>query len=240
MDAKRTSEQIDKELQELRGKIRALESDRQERQKAVERAKKQRTERAFAAHAENDKGAQEALGRARESQVKAALELEDLESAIAEGRRRFKQLEREWRAALREESWQATLKLGAECLKEADQLDNHIQGLAKILAPHQAKLEELRRMAVAAGRPLAFRNAGLRFFFRCFHWAVLPFAPLEVEKPSEQFRHGYAAVVQSMIEAAKTAPDENPEPEQPEGDGLDHEPSPDPETQDGVKAGAMA
>src|SRR3990172_4280423 len=122
MDAKRTSEVIDKEIQLLRGKVRAMEAKRQEYLKTVEKAKTDRKRGAFKAHAENDKRAQEQLGRARESQVKAALELEDLETAVIAGREQFEALEREWRHALDLENLEKLKALARERISLAPRL----------------------------------------------------------------------------------------------------------------------
>lgn len=224
MDAKRTSEQIDKELQGLRGKIRELEADKQQHGKALDLAKRERKKSAYAAHGEKDAKAQERLAKARAAQRESEFALEDLESAISEGRAKFETLEVERERVWRAEQWEKALALAAECLKEAEQLDNHIQGLAKILASHQAKLEQLRLMAVAAGRPSAFRTTGLRHLFRTLNWAVLPFAPLEVEKPSEQYRHGYGSVFREQLAAAEKAPEENPEPNGKDKAAMEAEP----------------
>jgi hypothetical protein len=234
--AKRSSEQIDKEIQDLRAKIRDLEGQRQDRQKTVERARKQRTERAFAAHADKDKRAGEQLTKAREIQVKAALELEDLESAIAEGRSRFEALEHEWRAALREEEWQAILALAEEAQKEAEQIDAHMNGLAELLGSHQIKLEQLKARSQNLGVQRAFGTTGVRHAFRRLNWLLIKSgASGEVEKPSEVYRQTtYSAILALQVEAAKKIFETQP-------NGQDGETQPEePEADVGAEAGAEA
>lgn len=243
MDAKRrTSEQIDRELQELRGKIRALESDRQERQKAVERAKKQRTTRAFAAHADKDKRAAEQLARAREAQRESELALEDLESAISEGRARFETLEHEWHKALADEAWAALMVEAELALKEAGQIDVHASAMAKLLGAHGRRLEQLKNSAHNLGLERVFQTVGLRHFDRVFAWKMIQvgFAG-EYEKPSEQYREaaGYSQILAEQIASARAAHDravrENEAGGQ-GGDGPDHEPASPPEAEAGAPA----
>ena len=225
MDAKRTSEVIDKEIQLLRGKIRAMEAKRQEYLKTVEKAKSDRKRGAFKAHAENDKRAQEQLGRARESQVKAALELEDLEAAVIAGREQFEALEREWHTALRAEEWAAILALAAEAQREAEQIDGHMDALSTFLGGHQGKLEELKRRSHNLGIERAFGTTGVRHAFRRLNWLLIKSgASGEVEKPSEVYRQTtYSAILAQQVESAKKIAETQPngqdgeiQPEEPE------------------------
>src|SRR3989338_9110971 len=120
MDGKRSSEVIDKELQELRGKLRALEAEKQDHLKALEKAKADRKRSAYSAHSDKDAKAQERLAKARAAQRESELALEDLESAISEGRQRFDALQKEYEVAYRAEEWEKVLALAAEAQKEAE------------------------------------------------------------------------------------------------------------------------
>src|SRR3990167_7436782 len=131
MDAKRTSEQVDKELQTLRGKLRGLEAEKQEHAKALEKAKRERKKSAYAAHGEKDPKAQDRLTKARVAQREAELMLEDLESAIATGRARFDELEHEWKAALDAEAWAALMAEAELALKEAVEIDKRTTAMAE-------------------------------------------------------------------------------------------------------------
>ena len=103
MDSKKTSEKIDGEMQLLRRNIRALEAEKQEHTKALEKAQRERKKSAYAAHSEKDAKAKERLTKAHTAQRETELALEDLEGAISEGGAMFEALEIEWRAALRRE-----------------------------------------------------------------------------------------------------------------------------------------
>ena len=206
MDAKqRSSEVIDKEMQLLRGKIRALEAEKQEHVKALETAKRERKKSAYAAHSEKNPRAKERLTKAHTAQREAELALEDLEGAIAEGRAMFEALEIGWKTALRQEEWQAILALADEAQKEAEQIDGHMEALSTFLGAHQAKLEQLRHRSHNLGVQRAFGTTGVRHCFRRFNWLVLRAgATSEVEKPSEVYRQtNYAAILAQQIEAAK-------------------------------------
>ncbi|MBI3001323.1 MAG: hypothetical protein HYY46_23160 [Deltaproteobacteria bacterium] len=223
MDKKRTSQQIDTEMQGLRGKVRALEAEKQEHVKALETAKRERKKSAYAAHSEKNPRAKERLTKAHTAQREAELALEDLEGAIVEGRAMFEQLEHEWKTALREEEWQAILALAEEAQKEAEQIDGHMEALSKFLGQHQGKLEELKGRSHNLGVERGFGTTGVRHAFRRLNWLLIKSgASSEVEKPSEVYRQtNYAAILAQQIEAAKKIAETQPNREDGGGRGAE-------------------
>lgn len=250
MDAiMRTSAMIEKELETLRGKIRAMEKQRQEKQKVVEQAKKRRKSGAFAAHADGDKKAAEQLARAREAEIKATMELEDIEAGIIEGRARFEALEAEWHKALADEAWAELMAEAEQARKEAAEIDKHANAMAELLAAHGKRLEYLKNTAHNLGIERAFSTLGLRHFDRVFAWKMIVAGFVwEYEKPSQQYREasGYSEILNQQIQAAQAARDramkEQHEAETREGNGLDPEIRPaDPEGEPTTaEAGATA
>lgn len=99
----RTTEQIDKEIQELRETIQRLEEERQTYAGALEKAGDERKKVAFAAHGDKDAKAKERLTRARTVQRDAEFALADLESAIAEANAKLQTLQAEREASHRAE-----------------------------------------------------------------------------------------------------------------------------------------
>src|SRR3989338_5981894 len=172
MDAKRTSEAIDKEIQLLRGKIRAMEAKRQEYLKTVEKAKSDRKRGAFKAHAENDKRAQEQLGRARESQLKAALELEDLEAAVIAGREQFEALERQWKAALRREDLERLKALARERIALAPRVDAVVDGLVGVLKDFNMITEAMLPFKHNLNLRMKLHEDNLREWLRVRLWPI--------------------------------------------------------------------
>lgn len=202
----RNSKVIEGEMDALKKKIRALEAERQEKQKAVEKAKKQRTTRAFAAHADGDKQAAEQLARARETQVKAALEMEDVDSAINQGRAMFADLEREWKRRLADEAWADLIASTTEGEREAALIDQAAAALAALMSAHGTRIDLLKRNAHNLQVERAFATMGLRHADRIFAWKMIQsgFAG-EFEKPSEPYREasGYAAIFAEQVAAAR-------------------------------------
>lgn len=209
--AKRTSKEIEAELDGLRAKVRALEAEKQEHGKALDKAQRERKKSAYAAHSDGDAKAKDKLSKARTAQRESELALEDLESAIAEGRARFDRLEREWKAALDAEAWAALMAEAELARKEAAEIDKHIDGFSKLLAAHGKRLEHLKNTAFNLGIERAFRTVGLRHVDRIFDWRLIQagFAG-EFEKPSEQYRKasGYAEILAEQIAAAQVAHDQ--------------------------------
>lgn len=206
MDKKRSSEQIDGELQELRGKLRVLEAEKQQHGKALERAKSDRKKSAYAAYNDKDAKAQERLAKARASQREAELALEDFENALSEGRARFAKLEAEWKEALNRETWAALMVEADAAQKEASLIDQAADALATLMGQHGKRIDLLKRHSHNLGVERAFATMGLRHAERVFAWKMIQagFAS-EYEKPSEQYREasGYSAIFAEQVAAAK-------------------------------------
>lgn len=213
MDKKRTSEQIDKEIQAERETIKKLQRELEATKKEQSAAEAAQEQLAYRALAEGDRGAQKALDEAEEKLTRAGNRIRSREKAIAEGMRRFEALQREYETTYRAEQWGKTLALAAEAHKEAEQIDTHITGLTKLLGSHQAKLEQLKGQAHNLGYERAFQTCGIRHAFRVMDWHTIRFAPLEVEKPSEVYRKNtYAQILSQQIEAAKAQTSKGLEP----------------------------
>lgn len=194
MDGKRTTAQIDAELETLRAKLRGLEADRQQHGKALERAKADRKKSAYAAHGEKDPKAQERLAKARMAQRDSELALEDLESAIAEGRARFEALQREYEQAYHQEQWARVEELAKKAVdKEAAEFDTLMQGVADFLQRHAATLQAAYNLANGMGWDLQHFDA--RHLVRCMHGYLFPILPGTFDKPSDQYRRPYAEVL---------------------------------------------
>lgn len=209
MDKKRNSEQIDGELQTLRAKIRDLEAQKADHVKGLERAKAERKRSAYSAHGDKDPKAQERLAKARTAQRDSELALEDLESAIAEGRQRFEALQSEFETTYHAEQWAALFAEADQESAEADKIAAEGKSFAQRLARHQAKIEELRRRAHNLGCPRAFQTAGIRHALRVQDWYMIEAGvETEVEKPTPVYRtQGYGAIFREQVTAAKEARD---------------------------------
>ena len=216
MDAKRTSEVIDKEIQELRGKLRALEGEKQEHTKALEKTKADRKRSAYSAHSDKDAKAQERLAKARAAQRESEFALEDLESAIAEGKARFDALQAEHEQAYRAEEWEKVLALAAEAMKEAKEFDTLMNGVIDFFHRHAATLETMRKLGHGAGHDLSRLDA--RHVVRVLFAYLFPILPQEINKPAEQYRKAYAEIFKQAWEGAVRRAQT-----QAEGSGQDHE-----------------
>lgn len=240
----RTSKVISNEMEVLRAKIKDLEAQKAEHVKALEKAKTDRKRSAYSAHSDKDAKAQERLAKARAAQREAELALEDLESAISEGRTMFAALEGEWRRALADEAWAALMQEAEQARKEAAEIDKHIDGFSKLLAAHGKRLEHLKNTAFNLGVERAFRTVGLRHVDRIFDWRLIQagFAG-EFEKPSEQYRKasGYAAILAEQIAAAQLAHDQAMKEAEANGQGgHDGKQDAEADSQNEVEAGAAA
>lgn len=240
MDAKRTSQEIDKELQAERETIKKLQRELEATKKEQTNAEAQQERLAYRALAEGERGAQKALDEAEEKLTRAGSRIRSREKAIAEGMRRFEALQREHETTYRAEQWGKTLALAAEAQKEAEEIDVHIEGLSKFLASHQTKLEQLKQLAHGLGYERAFRPCGVRHAFRVLNWRLIQSgASGEAEKPSQVYReNGYAAIFAMQVEAAKKAPETQANGQ--DGNGHDPEPAAAPESEAGAEAGTGA
>ena len=223
--AKRTSKEIDTELQAERETIKKLQRELDTTKKEQATAEGQQERLAYKALAEGDKGAQKKLDEAEERLAKAERHVKSFEKAIAQGMQRFEALEHEWKAALRAEEWAAILALAAEAQREAEQIDGHMDALSTFLGGHQGKLEELKRRSHNLGIERAFGTTGVRHAFRRLNWLLIKSgASGEVEKPSEVYRQTtYSAILAQQVESAKKIAETQPngqdgeiQPEEPE------------------------
>lgn len=222
MDAKKTTAQIDGELESLRAKIRDLEAQKADHVKALDKAKADRKRSAYSAHGDKDPKAQERLSKARAAQRENELALEDLESAISEGRQRFEALQHEHEVVYRAEQWAKVLALAADAQKEAEQIDIHVNSLTQLLGQHQEKIEQLRRSSNSLGYPRAFQTCGVRHAFRIMDWRLIQAGvSSEVEKPSPTYRaaEGYGEIFRQQVEAAKVQPTAQPNGQDPRDPG---------------------
>jgi hypothetical protein len=242
----RTSKTIETEMEALRAKIKDLEAQKAEHVKALDKAKADRKRSAYSAHGDKDAKAQERLAKARAAQRESEFALEDLESAIAEGRARFERLEHEWHKALADEAWAALMAEAELARKEAEQIDIHASAIAKLLGAHGRRLEHLKNTAHNLGFERVFQTVGLRHFDRVFAWKMIQmgFAG-EYEKPSEQYREaaGYSQILGQQIASARAAHDRAMKERESDGrggDGPDHEPASPPESEAGAEAGTGA
>ena len=192
-------EAVDAELAGLRGKIQSMESDRGKHVATLEAATEERRKFAFAA-SDGDAQAQEKLRRARAAQVEASLSLEDSQSAVDEGRRRFEALEAEQAELMPAVAWHDAMRLAKDVLEESLAIDFHLTGFCEALAGHQEKLEMMRQMAQSAGRERAFGNCGVRQVMRVFDGKMVQIWPLEFEKPSPVYRENtYSTILKMQI-----------------------------------------
>lgn len=202
----RNSKVIEGELENLRAKIKDLEAQKTEHVKALEKAKADRKRSAYSAAAEKDTKAQEKLRKARAAQRESELALEDVESAIVEGRSMFEKLEREWKQTLDREAWAALMVEADTGQKEAKLIDDAQAALATLLGQHGKRIDSLKRNAHNLQAERAFATMGLRHAERVFAWKMIQagFAS-EYEKPSAQYREasGYSAIFAEQVAAAR-------------------------------------
>lgn len=205
MATERTSKQIETEMDALRDKLRALEAKKQAHSKAIDKARAARKAGAFKAHADGDSKAAATLATARESELRAVMESEDIEAALTEGKAMFAALEREWKAALDVEAWAAILVEADTAQKEAGLIDQAAAALATLMGAHGKRLEALKRHSHNLGVERAFATTGLRHADRIFAWRMIQAGfSTEYEKPSEQYRKsGYAEIFSEQVAAAK-------------------------------------
>lgn len=217
MSEKKTSDMIHKQMEELRGKIRSLEAEKQGHVKALEKAKAERKRSAYSAHSEKDARAQERLTKAHAAQREAELALEDLESAVAEGREKFAELESRWRETLADEAWAAAMGDVEAGLEEARQIDGHAAALVGLLAAHRERLRRVKDTTHNLG-VRAFHSLTLDHFERVFCWQMRK-AGLDGEwvraglrdfrggHPSEQYTQasGYRDILAEQIRGAQSA-----------------------------------
>ena len=190
---------VEHELAALREKIKSMEAERAKHTATLETAIEERRKFAFAA-SDGDPTAQEKLRAARTAQTEASLALEDSQSAVDEGRRRFEALEAEQTELLPNVAWHDALELAKDVLAEAAEIDHHLSGFAAAMAGHQEKLEAMRQMAQSAGRERAFGNCGVRQVMRVFDGKMVQIWPLEFEKPSPVYRENtYSTILKMQI-----------------------------------------
>jgi len=152
MDAKKTTAQIDGELEALRTKLRGLEVKKQSHAKAIDKAKAERKRGAFKAHADGDSTAAAALAKARENEIRAVMEMEDIGSAIAEGGEKFQALEAEREETYRRERWEAARAAMRRAQAEAEEIHLHLEAFSNLLQKHDATLSEIRLRGHEAGQ----------------------------------------------------------------------------------------
>jgi len=195
----RRLEAVEQELGILRGKIKSMETERGRHTATLEAAIEQRRSYAFSA-ADGDAEAAEKLSRARAAQVEASLALEDSQSAVDEGRRRFEALEAEQVGLARYLGWRDAMKLAKDVLEEARKIDVHLEGFAATLAGHQEKLERVRQLAQDSGRDQSFRTVGIRQVMRVFSTRMARIWPLEFEKFSKDYQEKtYGQILKMQI-----------------------------------------
>lgn len=211
MDAKRTSQEIDKEIQAERETIKKLQRELEATKKEHVAAEAVQSQLAYRALGAGDKTAQKALDEIEEKLTRAGNRIRSREKAIAEGMRRHAALQSEYERVYKAEQWEKVLALAAEAQKEAAEIDKHIDGFSKLLAAHGKRLEHLKNTAFNLGVERAFRTVGLRHVDRIFDWRLIQagFAG-EFEKPSEQYRKasGYAEILAEQIAAAQVSHDQ--------------------------------
>ena len=195
----RRLEAVEQELGILRGKIKSMENERARHTATLEAATEERRKFAFGA-SDGDAEAVERLKRARAAQTEATLQLEDSQSAVDEGRRRFEALEAEQAELARYLGWRDAMKLAKDVLEEARKIDVHLEGFAATLAGHQKKLEALRQMAQDSGREQSFRTVGIRHTMRVFSTRMARIWPLEFEKFSKDYQENtYGQILKMQI-----------------------------------------
>jgi hypothetical protein len=192
--------EVEQELSALREKVRGMEAERAKHTATLEAASEVRRVNAFNA-ADGDAGAQERLKKARAAQAEAALALEDQQSAIDEGRRRFEALEAEQFALAPSLQWRDAMKLAKQVLEESREIDVHLEPIVTILASHQEKLQTIRQLAQDSGREQRFRNLGLRQFMRVFTTRMAALWPLEFELHRQYQGKTYSDILKSQIAA---------------------------------------
>ncbi|MBI3065672.1 MAG: hypothetical protein HYY82_12160 [Deltaproteobacteria bacterium] len=203
--------QVEAELATLREKIRSMETERGRHTAILEAATEERRKFAFAATDGDDEEAQERLKRARAAQTQATLQLEDSQSAVDEGRRRFDALEAEQAYLMPNVSWRDALQIATSALAEAAQIDANLEPMIQTLAAHQEKLAMIKQLAESAGREQKFRTLGLRQFNRVFSTKMSNLWPLEFEKFRQYDKKSYSDILRSQI-AAGIGVDINTEP----------------------------
>ena len=193
-------DEVEQELGVLRGKIQAMEADRAKLTATLEAASEVRRKFAFAA-SDGDAEAQERLRAARTAQAEANLALEDSQSAVDEGRRRFDALEAEQTELAPFVSWRDAMKTALRVLEESREIDVHLEGFAVAMSGHQEKLEMMRQLARDSGRERAFGNVGLRQPMRVFSTRMSRIWPLEFEKFKQYEQKSYSDILRSQIAA---------------------------------------
>jgi hypothetical protein len=143
---KRSSKEIDKEMEAERATIRRMQT-------TLDRAKRERVEAeaardafAYSAIANEDKGAQKRLDEAENAMLKAERRMQSIETAIAQGTAKFAALEHEWKQALRRELLERWQGLAKQRIAIAPNFDRIIDELAAAIAQFNEITEAMRPM----------------------------------------------------------------------------------------------
>lgn len=221
-DRRRTSTEVDRELQAERATIKKLQAKLKDAAAEVKKAEQEQDRAAYKALAQDDAAAQRRLEEAEEKQSRAARRAKSYEMAIAQAMQRFEQLEAEWKRALNLEALEKLKVLARERIKLAPRLDT---ALAEIVAVN-TEFQRITRDMLQIKQSLSLRDKlhedNLREYLRA---ALYPsFGEFTVTKTFKVYREqkDMAALENLCFEhllAMEDLPGGEPEP----GDGPDPE-----------------
>lgn len=143
---KRMSAEIDKEMENERAVIKRMQGTLEKAKQDRAKAESARDESAYAAEANEDKGAQKRCDDAESAMTRAALKVERIEKAIGQATAKHSALVTEWKRALRRElleRWQGSAK---QRIALAPNLDRIIDELAAAIAQFNEITEAMRPM----------------------------------------------------------------------------------------------
>lgn len=133
MDAKRTSAEIEKQMDAERQTVKRLQAKLRDAEAEVKKAEQEQDKAAYQALANEDKAAQKRLDDAEERLAKAERHIRSYEKAIAQGMQRFERLEAEWKSALWREDLQKLKVLARKRIELAPRLDAVVNELISVL-----------------------------------------------------------------------------------------------------------
>jgi chromosome segregation ATPase len=167
MDAKRTSEQVDKELQAERSTIKKLQAKLETAKTDVTKAEQEQDKAAYQALAHEDKAAQKRLEEAEERAAKTERHVKSYDKAIAQAMRRFEGLKGQLVAAYRREDLEKLKALVRKRIELAPRLDAVVNELLAVHGEFSQLTKEMLQLKQGLGlERLKLREDNLQEWLR--------------------------------------------------------------------------
>lgn len=243
-DKRRSSAEVDRELQLERATTKRLQVKLKGAKAEVAKAEQDQDKAAYQALAHEDKAAQKRLDEAEDKQAKAARRAKSCEMAIAQAMQRFERLEHEWRAALRREDLEKLKVLARKRIELAPRLDAVVNELLAVHGEFSQLTKEMLQLKQGLGlERLKLHEDNLREWLRAKLYPA--FGEFKIDKTFSVYRERanmveLETVCFERLLAMEDAPEGNGQGAANGQDGNDPEPAAGPESEAGAEAGVMA